>query len=260
MSKRIEDIFGNGKAFLPFVTCGDPSLEATEELVYVMEEAGADLIVLGIPFSDPTAEGPVIQAANVRALTGGASTDRIFAMVERLRRRTRIPLAFMAYANVVFSYTQKGARGPGGTEAFIKRAAEAGIDGLILPDVPFEEREEFALPCQENGIDLIPLVAPAPRERISGIVKAAEGFAYCLPAPGIRRAEEMEALVTQIKQEREIPCVIDVGSFPQSEAASLTRLADGVIAGTDIVKLCEIHGEGSVPYVRDHVRRIREVM
>ena len=122
---RITEAFANGKAFIPFLTCGDPSLEVTEQLVYAMEEAGADLIELGIPFSDPTAEGPVIQAANIRALSGGVTTDKVFAMVEKIRKNTTIPMVFMTYANVVFSY---------GTERFIKKAAEVGMDGLILPD------------------------------------------------------------------------------------------------------------------------------
>ena len=134
MSRTIADAFANGKAFIPFITCGDPSLEITEQLVYAMEEAGADLIELGIPFSDPTAEGPVIMAANEGALKGGVTTDKIFDMVERIREKTDIPLLFMTYANVVFSY---------GAEAFCARAQKAGILGLILPDVPFEEKEEF---------------------------------------------------------------------------------------------------------------------
>ena len=134
MSNKITEAFAKGKAFIPFITCGDPSLEVTEQLVYAMEEAGADLIELGIPFSDPTAEGPVIQAANIRALSGGVTTDKVFEMVEKIRKNSSIPMVFMTYANVVFSY---------GTERFVKKAAEVGMDGLILPDVPFEEKEEF---------------------------------------------------------------------------------------------------------------------
>ena len=167
MNKRITEAFANGKAFIPFVTCGDPSLEVTEQLVYAMEEAGADLIELGIPFSDPTAEGPVIQEANVRALSGGVTTDKIFAMVEKIRKNTKIPMVFMTYANVVFSY---------GTERFIKKAAEIGMDGLILPDVPFEEKEEFDAVCKQYGLDLISLIAPTSHERIAMIAKEAEGF------------------------------------------------------------------------------------
>ena len=128
------EAFEKGKAFIPFITCGDPSLEVTEKIVYAMEEAGADLIELGIPFSDPTAEGPVIQEANIRALSGGVTTDKIFDMVVKIRKNTQIPMVFMTYANVVYSY---------GTERFVKKAVETGMDGLILPDVLFEEKKEY---------------------------------------------------------------------------------------------------------------------
>ena len=158
MSNRISEAFAKGKAFIPFITCGDPSLEITEQLVYAMEEAGADLIELGIPFSDPTAEGPVIQEANVRALSGGVTTDKIFDMVVKIRKKTSIPMVFMTYANVVFSY---------GTERFIRKAAEIGMDGLILPDVPFEEKEEFDVVCKQYGLELISLIAPTSHDRIT---------------------------------------------------------------------------------------------
>lgn len=170
MNKNIKKAFGKGKAFIPFITCGDPSLEVTERIVYAMEEAGADLIELGIPFSDPTAEGPVIQAANVRALSGGVTTDKIFDMVRRIRQKTSIPMVFMTYANVVYSY---------GTERFAKVAAEIGMDGLILPDVPFEE----------HGLDLISLIAPTSHERIAMIAKEAEGLGISEP----KQAEKMAA-------------------------------------------------------------------
>ena len=150
MNKKIAEAFADGKAFIPFVTCGDPSLDVTEQLVYAMAEAGADLIELGIPFSDPTAEGPVIQAANVRALSGGVTTDKIFDMVVRIRQKTDIPMVFMTYANVVYSY---------GTERFIAKAADIGMNGLILPDVPFEEKKEFDSVCKAYGLDLISLIA-----------------------------------------------------------------------------------------------------
>ena len=136
MNKRITEAFEKGKAFIPFITCGDPSLEVTEQLVYAMEEAGADLIELGIPFSDPTAEGPVIQAANVRALSGGVTTDKIFDMVVKIRKNSSVPMVFMTYANVVFSY---------GTERFIKTAAEIGMDGLILPDVRMRKKRNLTV-------------------------------------------------------------------------------------------------------------------
>ena len=168
---KIQKAFEGKKAFIPFITCGDPNLETTEQLVYAMERAGASLIELGIPFSDPTAEGPVIQGANLRALSGGVTTDKIFDLVVKIRKNTAIPLVFMTYANVVFSY---------GTERFIKRAAEIGMDGLILPDVPFEAKEEFDRVCREYGLDLISLIAPTSHDRIRMIAKEASGFIYCV--------------------------------------------------------------------------------
>ena len=176
MNKKIAEAFADGKAFIPFVTCGDPSLDVTEQLVYAMAEAGADLIELGIPFSDPTAEGPVIQAANVRALSGGVTTDKIFDMVVRIRQKTDIPMVFMTYANVVYSY---------GTERFIAKAADIGMNGLILPDVPFEEKKEFDGVCKAYGLDLISLIAPTSHERITRIAKEAEGFVYCVSSLGV---------------------------------------------------------------------------
>ena len=173
---KIQKAFEGKKAFIPFITCGDPNLETTEQLVYAMERAGASLIELGIPFSDPTAEGPVIQGANLRALSGGVTTDKIFDLVVKIRKNTAIPLVFMTYANVVFSY---------GTERFIKRAAEIGMDGLILPDVPFEEKEEFDRVCREYGLDLISLIAPTSHDRIRMIAKEASGFIYCVSSLGV---------------------------------------------------------------------------
>ena len=161
---KIADAFQNGKAFIPFLTCGDPDLETTEALVKAMAEAGADLIELGIPFSDPTAEGPVIQAANLRALKAGTTTDKVFELVRKLRETITIPMVFMTYANVVFSY---------GSEKFLSKAAEAGIQGLILPDVPFEEKAEFEPLCAKYGLELVSMIAPTSHERIRSIAAEA---------------------------------------------------------------------------------------
>ena len=205
---------GNGKAFIPFITCGDPSLEVTEQLVYAMEEAGANLIELGIPFSDPTAEGPVIQAANIRALSGGVTTDKIFAMVEKIRKNAQIPMVFMTYANVVFSY---------GTERFIKKASELGMDGLILPDVPYEEKEEFDSVCKKYDMDLISLIAPTSHERISMIAKEASGFVYCVSSLGVTgtRSEittDIGAMVKLVKKAKDIPCAVGFGISTPEQA------------------------------------------
>lgn len=253
---KIASAFEHGKAFIPFITCGDPSLEITEQLVYAMVKAGADLIELGIPFSDPTAEGTVIQEANIRALAGGVTTDDIFQMVGRIREHTQIPLAFMTYANVVFSY---------GSVRFIKRAAELGVDGLILPDIPFEEKEEFAGLCQEYGLDLVSLIAPTSRQRISMIAKDAAGFVYCVSSLGVTgvRSEittDTGAMVRLVKQAKKIPCAIGFGISTPEQAAAMAKDADGVIVGSAIVKLCAKHGADCVPYVHDYVKSMKEAV
>ena len=173
---KIRDAFADGKAFIPFITCGDPDLETTEKIVRTMVENGADIIELGIPFSDPTAEGPVIQGANIRALSGGVTTDKIFDMVKSLRNDITIPMVFMTYANVVFSYD---------AEKFISTCSEIGINGLILPDLPFEEKEEFAPLCKKYGVELISLIAPTSENRIAMIAKEAEGFIYIVSSLGV---------------------------------------------------------------------------
>ena len=256
MNKRITDAFARGKAFIPFITCGDPSLKVTEELVYAMEEAGADLIELGIPFSDPTAEGSVIQAANIRALSGGVTTDKVFEMVEKIRKKTSVPMVFMTYANVVFSY---------GTEKFCRRAAETGMDGLILPDVPFEEKEEFASVCRRYGLDLISLIAPTSHERIARIAKEAEGFVYCVSSLGVTGVRQeittdVGEMVKMVKAQKDIPCAVGFGISTPEQAEKMASQADGVIVGSAIVKLCETYGENCAPYVREYVKKMKDAV
>ncbi len=256
MNKRIAEAFANGKAFIPFLTCGDPSLEVTEQLIYAMEEAGADLIELGIPFSDPTAEGPVIQAANVRALSGGVTTDKIFDMVKRLRQNTKIPMVFMTYANVVFSY---------GTERFIQKAASLGMDGLILPDVPFEEKEEFDSVCKKYGLDLISLIAPTSHERITQIAKEAEGFVYCVSSLGVTGMRsvittDIGAMVQLVKEAKDIPCAVGFGISTPEQAAAMAAKSDGAIVGSAIVKLCGQYKEACVPYVKEYVKSMKDAV
>ena len=249
---NIQKAFENKKAFIPFITCGDPDLETTEALVCALEEAGASLIELGIPFSDPTAEGPVIQGANIRALSGGVTTDKIFQMVERIRRRTQIPLVFMTYANVVFSY---------GTERFIRRASQIGMDGLILPDVPFEEKEEFGSVCRNYRLDLISLIAPTSLERIRNIAKEASGFVYCVSSLGVTGTREsittdVKAMVDQVRANTSIPCAVGFGISTPEQAGQIGALCDGVIVGSAIVKLCGQYGRSCVPYVAEYVEEM----
>lgn len=253
---NIKKAFENGKAFIPFITCGDPSLEITEQLVYAAEEAGADLIELGIPFSDPTAEGPVIQAANIRALSAGVTTDKIFDMVRKIRKNTQIPMVFMTYANVVFSY---------GTERFLKTAAQIGMDGLILPDVPFEEKGEFDIVCREYGLDLISLIAPTSHDRISRIAREAEGFVYCvssLGVTGVRKeiTSDVGSMVKLVKESKDIPCAIGFGISTPEQAKKMAALSDGAIVGSAIVKLCGQYGENCVPYVKEYIKAMKDAV
>ena len=256
MNKTIASAFAGGKAFIPFITCGDPSLDVTEELVCAMEEAGADLIELGIPFSDPTAEGPVIQEANVRALSGGVTTDRIFDMVRRIRMRTDIPMVFMTYANVVFSY---------GSERFMAKAQEVGMNGLILPDVPYEEKAEFDPVCKAHDMDLISLIAPTSHERITRIARDASGFVYCVSSLGVTgvRSEittDIGAMVKLVKQAKDIPCAVGFGISTPEQAALMAAHADGVIVGSAIVRLCAEYGKDCVPHVADYVRAMKKAI
>ncbi len=255
---KIQEAFANGKAFIPFITCGDPSLELTRQLVGAMAEAGADIIELGIPFSDPTAEGPVIQEANLRALSAGCTTDKVFELVRQVRADgVTIPLVFMTYANVVFSY---------GLERFISTMEEVGMDGLILPDVPFEEKAEFAPTCQAHGIDFISLIAPTSEHRIAKIAADAAGFVYCVSSLGVTgtRSEittDIGAMVAMIKAANpEVPCAVGFGISNPEQAAKMAALSDGAIVGSAIVKLIAANGENSVPVVAEFVRSIKEAV
>lgn len=253
---NIAKAFDHGKAFIPFVTCGDPSLETTKELVLAMERAGADLIELGIPFSDPTAEGPVIQGANIRALSGGVTTDKIFDMVRQLRQTVKVPMVFMTYANVVFSY---------GAERFISTCRDIGIDGLILPDIPFEEKDEFDGVCKKYGLDLMSLIAPTSKERIRTIAREANGFVYCVSSLGVTGVRssigtDIRAMVSLVKSEKDIPCAVGFGIATPEQAAAMSQAADGVIVGSAIVKLCAKYGRDCVPYVEEYVRSMKQAV
>lgn len=253
---NISKAFEHGKAFIPFVTCGDPSLDVTEEVVYAMVEAGADLIELGIPFSDPTAEGPVIQGANIRALAGGVTTDKVFDLVRKLRKKVTIPMVFMTYANVVFSY---------GSERFISTCREIGIDGLILPDIPYEEKDEFDGICKQYDVDLISLIAPTSHERISMIVNDASGFVYCVSSLGVtgtrtKITTDIGAMVDLVKKAKDIPCAVGFGISTPEQAKQMAEKSDGVIVGSAIVKLCAQYGKDCVPYVRDYVKSMKDAI
>ena len=253
---NIRKAFENGKAFIPFITCGDPDLETTAAVVRAAAANGADLIELGIPFSDPTAEGPVIQGANLRALNGGVTTDKIFDLVRNLRRDVEVPMVFMTYANVVFSY---------GSERFISTCREIGIDGLILPDVPYEEKEEFLPICRRYGVDLISLIAPTSEDRIAMIAREAGGFLYIVSSLGVTgvRSEiktDLGAIVETVRQNTDIPCAIGFGISTPEQAAKMAGISDGAIVGSAIVRLIGEHGKDAPEYVGEYVKRMKEAL
>lgn len=253
---NIAKAFANGKAFIAFITCGDPDLETTVRVVREAVRAGADLIELGIPFSDPTAEGPVIQAANIRALSGGVTTDQIFDMVRELRKDVTVPMVFMTYANVVFSY---------GSERFISACAGIGIDGLILPDVPFEEKEEFEPICKRYGLDLVSLVAPTSEDRISMIAREASGFLYIVSSMGVTGARseittDIGAMVKLVREASPIPCAVGFGISTPEQAKKMAGLSDGAIVGSAIVKLVGKYGRDAAPYVYDYVKSMKDAV
>ena len=254
---RIREAFKSGKAFVAFITCGDPDLENTIEVVRAAAENGADLIELGIPFSDPTAEGPVIQGANLRALAGGVTTDKILETVREIRKTVNTPMVFMTYANVVYSY---------GIERFCKTAAEIGMDGMILPDVPFEEKEEFAPICRQYGLDFISLIAPTSHERIAMIAKEAEGFVYCVSSLGVTGVRgsittDMAAMTGLVRKVNpEIPCAVGFGILTPEQAKHMAQFADGVIVDSAIVKLVGQHGKNAAPHVGEYVKNMKDAI
>jgi tryptophan synthase alpha chain len=255
-TNRIAKAFDHGKAFVAFITCGDPDLETTGKVVRQAAANGADLIELGIPFSDPTAEGPVIQGANIRALSGGVTTDKIFEFVKELRKDVDIPMVFMTYANVVFSY---------GTEKFVKICSEIGIDGLILPDVPYEEKADFQPTCQKYGLSLISMIAPTSHDRIAMIAKEAEGFLYIVSSLGVtgeRQAitTDIGAIVDVVRQNTDIPCAIGFGISTPDQASTMAQKADGVIVGSAIVRRLAEYGKDAAEPVGAYVKSMKDAI
>ncbi len=253
---NIAKAFQNGKAFIPFITCGDPDLVTTAAAVREAVRNGADLIELGIPFSDPTAEGPVIQGANLRALSGGINTDMIFSFVRGLRSDVTVPMVFMTYANVVFSY---------GAEKFISTCAEIGIDGLILPDIPYEEKEEFLPLCHQYGVDLISLIAPTSENRVGMIAREAEGFIYLVSSLGVTGERssintDLSDIVRTIRENTSVPVAVGFGISTPEQARAMASLSDGAIVGSAIVRLLEKHGKDAPEHIGEYVKSMKDAI
>lgn len=254
--ERIARAFDHGKAFIPFITGGDPSLEVTRQLLIAMEQAGADLIEIGLPFSDPIAEGEVIQEATYRALTAGCTTDKLFDLVKEARKDVKIPMVFLTYLNSVFSY---------GKEAFLKRCVECGVDGLIVPDLPFEEKGELLDVCKEYGVAIISLIAPTSKERIRAIAKEAEGFIYVVSSLGVTgvRSEittNVEEMTDMVRQVTDVPCAIGFGISRPEQAAQMAGVSDGAIVGSAIVRIIGEQGENCVPAVAEYVKQMKDAI
>ena len=253
---KIASAFDHGKAFIAFITCGDPDLDTTGRAVRAAVENGADLIELGIPFSDPTAEGPVIQEANLRALQAGTTTDRIFGFVKELRTDVTVPMVFMTYANVIFSY---------GAEKFISTCAQIGIDGLILPDLPFEEKEEFLPLCRQYGVDLISLIAPTSENRVAMIAREAEGFIYLVSSLGVtgtrsKITTDLAPIIRTIRENAKVPVAIGFGISTPEQAKTMAALSDGAIVGSAIEKILAGYGREAPDRIGEYVRSMKDAL
>ncbi len=258
MNNKLKKVFDtpNKKAFIGFLTAGDPTADCTVECILEMERAGADLVEIGIPFSDPTAEGVVIQDANIRALKNGMTTDGAFEIVRRVRESSQIPLAFMTYANPVFHY---------GYDRFFGRCRELGVDAVIVPDLPFEEKREMEEPANAGDVALISMIAPTSESRIREIASQAKGFIYVVSSMGVTgvRSEistDLGAIVKSIREVTDVPCAIGFGISTPEQAKSMAAVSDGAIVGSAIVKILAKYGEKAAPEVYKYVKSMKEAV
>lgn len=255
---KLEKVFDtpNKKAFIGFLTAGDPDADSTVQFILEMEKAGADLIEIGIPFSDPTAEGVVIQEANIRSLGNVMTTDGVFEIVQRVREQSEIPLAFMTYVNPVFHY---------GYEKFFTKCEELGISAIIIPDVPYEEKAEVEAPAKAHGVKVISMIAPTSESRIRQIASEAEGFIYVVSSMGVTgvRSEiktDLPAIVESIRTVTDVPCAIGFGISTPEQAKAMASISDGAIVGSAIVKIIAKYGKDAAPYIGEYVKSMKEAV
>lgn len=253
---KIANAFENKKAFIGFLTAGDPDLETTKKIIKKMQDAGCSLVEIGIPFSDPIAEGPVIQNANIRALKNNVTTDDVFNMVKEIRDDISIPMVFMTYLNVLFKY---------GYECFLQNAADAGICGVIIPDMPYEEKDELQSVAKNYGIEVVSLIAPTSEDRIKTIASNAEGFIYTVSSLGVTgvRSEiktDLESITKAIKEVTDVPVAIGFGISTPEQAEKYSKISDGVIVGSAIVKIIEQYGTDAPDKVYDYVKSMTDAI
>lgn len=253
---KIHEAFENGKAFIAFVTGGDPDLDTTKKIIKEMEKTGADLIEIGIPFSDPIAEGPVIQEANERALANGCTTDKLFDALKDIKDEVSVPLVFLTYINPIYAY---------GVDKFLDRCNECGIQGLIIPDLPYEEKDEIADECKNHDVDIISLIAPTSHDRIKMIAKEATGFIYCvssLGATGVRSDinTDLGGMVKLVRETTDVPCAFGFGIATPEQAEYVAKYSDGAIVGSAIVKIVAKYGKDCLPYINEYVKSMKEAV
>lgn len=253
---KISRAFENGKAFIGFVTAGDPDLETSEKIMLKMAEAGCDLIEIGIPFSDPIAEGPVIQEANLRSLSQGTTTDKVFELTERVSKQIDIPLVYMTYLNVLFKY---------GYDNFLEKAVKSGISGVIIPDLPFEEKQELQSVAEKYGIDVISLIAPTSENRIKMIASDAKGFVYAVSSLGVtgtrsKITTDLDTIAKHIKDVTDVPVAIGFGINTPEQAKKYSEIADGVIVGSAIVKIIAKYGKNAPDEVYKYVKEMKDAI
>lgn len=247
---NLHTAFRNGKAFMPFFVCGDPSLEATAAAIRAAVSSGADLIELNIPFSDPTAGDAAIQEANIRALEAGTTTDRIFDFIRELRKDVSVPFVISGYANVVFTY---------GPDRFLKTCAEIGVGGLIVPDLPFEERDEFLGECEKHGVDLICMIAVTSEDRTAMIAREAKGFLYIMATPGTRE-KELTDMMALVRQSTETPCVVCLNGTDIERYPRVAAMTDGVVMDAPFVKIVAEQGENAPAAIAEFVKTTKNTL
>ena len=256
MSKKIADAFRKGKAFIPFITAGDPDLESTERFILAMAEAGADMVEIGIPFSDPIAEGVVIQEADIRALQSGTTTDKVFEMTKRLSEKVDIPLVYMTYLNIVYYY---------GYDRFFRKWQEAGMCGIIIPDMPYEEKDECDSIAASYGVEVVSMIAPTSEERIRKIASGARGFIYVVSSMGVTGVRssittDLDTILRHIREASDVPAAIGFGISTPDQAKKMASISDGAIVGSAIVKIIAGYGQEAEPYVSAYVKEMAEAV
>lgn len=250
---KLDKAFTKGKAVIAFLTAGDPTIGDSVRYVQVMEEAGADLIEIGVPFSDPIADGPVIMEADVRALAGHIHLPQAMEEARAIRRVSEIPLVFLTYFNPVFSY---------GAERFFRDCAEIGVGGVIIPDLPIEEQDEVRPFAEEYGVSLIQMIAPTSKERIRRIAERASGFLYIVSSMGVTGMRDgfsmnVEDMIAAVREVTDVPCAVGFGIHTPEQARQMAAGADGIITGSAVVDLIGRHGGEADEALRTYIRSMK---